>query len=109
LIKVSKEWAEERRRAGLPDLGVAIAITHGDVVHGVIGFDDRLEFTVIGDAVNLAAKLEKHAKVEQCSVIATRVAVERAQSQGASVAFLRESKNANVDGAVEPVDLVIVA
>ncbi len=109
LIQVSKEWAEERRCAGLPELGVAIAITHGDVVHGVIGFDDRLEFTVIGDAVNLAAKLEKHAKVERCSVIATRVAVERARSQGASVPFLRESKNANVDGAVDLVDLVIVA
>lgn len=109
LIQVSKEWAEERRCAGLPELGVAIAITHGDVVHGVIGFDDRLEFTVIGDAVNLAAKLEKHAKVERCSVIATRVAVERARSQGANVPFLRESKNANVDGAVDLVDLVIVA
>lgn len=109
LIKVSNEWAEERQRAGLPKLGVAIAITHGDVVHGVIGFNDRLEFTVIGDAVNLAAKLEKHAKIERCSVIATRAAVERARAQGANVAFLRESKNANVDGAAEPVDLVIVA
>jgi adenylate cyclase len=68
-----------------------------------------LEFTVIGDAVNLAAKLEKHAKAEQCSVIATRVAVERARAQGASVPFLRESKSANVEGVAEPVDLVIVA
>lgn len=109
LINVSNQWADERRRAGLPKLGVAIAITHGDVVHGVIGFDDRLEFTVIGDAVNLAAKLEKHAKIEHCSVIATRVAVEHARSQGASVPFVRESKKAHVDGAAEPVDLVIVA
>lgn len=109
LIQVSKDWAKERRCAGLPELSVAIAITHGDVVHGVIGFDDRLEFTVIGDAVNLAAKLEKHAKAERCSVIATRGAVERARSQGAIVPFLRESKNANVDGVVDLVDLVIVA
>ncbi|WP_395648211.1 adenylate/guanylate cyclase domain-containing protein [Terricaulis sp.] len=109
LIKVSNQWAEERRRAGLPKLGVAIAITHGDVVHGVIGYDDRLEFTVIGDAVNLAAKLEKHAKIENCSVIATRAAVEHARAQGAEVPFLRESRNADVDGAAEPVDLVIVA
>lgn len=109
LLRVSDEWAEERWKQGLPELGVAIAITHGDVVHGVIGFDDRLEFTVIGDAVNLAAKLEKHAKVERCRVIATRAAVERARSQGASVPFVRESRNAKVDGAAEPADLVIVA
>jgi len=109
LIAASSAWADERRRAGLPKLGVAIAITHGDVVHGVIGFDDRLEFTVIGDAVNLAAKLEKHAKIERCDVIATRAAVEKARSQGVQVTYLRESKNASVDGAAEPVDLVIVA
>lgn len=109
LIEASEEWAEERRTAGLPHLGVAIAMTHGDVVHGVIGFDDRLEFTVIGDAVNLAAKLEKHAKVEQCSVIATAQAVERARAQGAGVPFVRESCGVQVDGASEPVDLVIIA
>lgn len=109
LIKVSDDWAAERKRAGLPELGVAIAITHGQVVHGVVGHDDRLEFTVIGDAVNLAAKLEKHAKVEHCRVIATREAVGQAQTQGARVAFLRESKAANVEGAAEAVDLVIVA
>ena len=67
---------------GAPPLGVAVAITHGDVVHGVIGHDDRLEFTVIGDAVNLAAKLEKHAKLEHARVIASRAAFERAQDSG---------------------------
>lgn len=109
LIEASDDWAQQRARAGLPKLGVAIAITHGQVVHGVVGHDDRLEFTVIGDAVNLAAKLEKHAKVEHCSVIATREAIERARIQGANVAYLRESKGAIVEGAAEPVDLVIVA
>jgi adenylate cyclase len=59
--------------------------------------------------VNLAAKLEKHAKVEHCRVIATREAVDQAQTQGARVPFLRESKAANVGGAAEAVDLVIVA
>jgi adenylate cyclase len=65
LVQAGDDWAAERARKGLPPLGVAVAITHGEVVHGVIGHDERLEFTVIGDAVNLAAKLEKHAKLEQ--------------------------------------------
>ena len=109
LIAAGDAWAAERSRAGLPPLGVAIAITHGEVVHGVIGHDDRLEFTVIGDAVNLAAKLEKHAKVEHARVIATKAAHQRATEQGAKTAILRESLGAHVDGASEPVDLVIVA
>jgi adenylate cyclase len=109
LIKAGDDWAAERARAGAPPLGVAVAITHGEVVHGVIGHDDRLEFTVIGDAVNLAAKLEKHAKLEKARVIATRAAFERALAQGARPAFLRQTPKADVEGAAEPVDLVIVA
>lgn len=109
LVKAGDDWAAQRANAGLLPLGVAVAITHGDVVHGVIGHDDRLEFTVIGDAVNLAAKLEKHAKLEKARVIATRAAFERALEQGATPNFIRTSTNANVEGAAEPVDLVIVA
>jgi adenylate cyclase len=109
LIQAGDAWAAERAKAGAPQLSVAIAITHGDVVHGVIGHDDRLEFTVIGDAVNLAAKLEKHAKIECARVIATKAAAERAREQGAAVAPLREAPGAAVEGAPKPVDLVIVA
>lgn len=109
LIKASDDWTEERARSGAAPLGVAVAITHGEVVHGVIGHDDRLEFTVIGDAVNLAAKLEKHAKLEKARVIATAIALERARVQGANPAFIRLAANADVEGAPAPVDLVIVA
>jgi adenylate cyclase len=109
LIAAGDAWAAERARASLAPLGVAIAITHGDVVHGVIGHDDRLEFTVIGDAVNLAAKLEKHAKIEQARVIATRSAHERARAQGRDYPILRSAPDAIVEGAPAPVDLVVVA
>jgi adenylate cyclase len=109
LIAASDAWAAERARAGAMPLGVAVAITHGEVVHGVIGHDDRLEFTVIGDAVNLAAKLEKHAKIEKASVIATKAAYQRAREQGAEVQALREAPGASVEGAPTPVDLVVVA
>jgi len=109
LLRVGDDWAAERARAGAPPLSVAAAITHGPVVHGVIGHDDRLEFTVIGDAVNLAAKLEKHAKLECARVIATSAACEAAAMQGAIVTPKRLSPRADVDGVGEPVDLAILA
>jgi adenylate cyclase len=109
LVGAGDDWAAERAREGLPPLGVAIAITHGEVVHGVIGHDERLEFTVIGDAVNLAAKLEKHAKLEQARVIATKGAFAKAVEQGGRPACLRETAGAIVEGVAAPVDLVVVA
>jgi len=44
------------------EIGIGIGIASGDVSWGAVGLDDRLEMTVIGPAVNLAAKLEKHNK-----------------------------------------------
>ncbi|HEX8901689.1 adenylate/guanylate cyclase domain-containing protein [Vitreimonas sp.] len=109
LLKAGDDWAVERARRNAPPLSVAVAITHGDVVHGVIGHDDRLEFTVIGDAVNLAAKLEKHAKLEHARVITTRAAFDQARAQGLDPPYRRIAPKAYVEGAAAPVDLVIVA
>ncbi|HVY88441.1 MAG TPA: adenylate/guanylate cyclase domain-containing protein [Hyphomonadaceae bacterium] len=109
LLAASDTWLSDRAAAGLPPLRVAVAIAHGPVVHGVIGHDDRLEFTVIGDAVNLAAKLEKHAKVEAARVIATREAWETARAQGAAGEPLRLVSQAAVEGVSTPVDLAVMA
>ncbi|MGH6898681.1 MAG: adenylate/guanylate cyclase domain-containing protein [Geminicoccaceae bacterium] len=48
----------ERAARGEEALGFGIALHAGDVMYGNIGAADRLDFTVIGPAVNLAARLE---------------------------------------------------
>jgi adenylate cyclase len=47
-----------RRAAGLPAASVDLALHLGEVLYGNVGASDRLDFTVIGPAVNEAARIE---------------------------------------------------
>jgi len=82
-------WNEEREQAGALPLAIGGAVAVGTVQFGVTGVDSRLEFTVIGDVVNLTAKLEKHCKVAGRAALTTAATLElaRAQDLNPSAAF----------------------
>jgi class 3 adenylate cyclase len=60
--QVLKKWNEERRARGEEPVEMGIGIHTGLVVAGNMGAEDRLNYTVLGSNVNLAARLCSHAK-----------------------------------------------
>ena len=63
-IKLEIEaWNEQRKNKSLDLVNIAIGIHAGPAIIGAIGDDRRLEFTAIGNTVNLASRLENIAKM----------------------------------------------
>jgi adenylate cyclase len=71
-----------RSEAGLPLIDYGIALHIGDVMYGNIGSDTRLDFTVIGPAVNLTARIEGLTKQLGKRVL---LSAEFARASGAAV------------------------
>lgn len=103
-------WNEQRRKTNnlVIDVGVGLAV--GEVVFGVIGNADRLEYTVIGETANLAAKLEKQNKEEHSKALTTDLAWEEALKQGyINLTPKNERKKRKVGGVDGTLDLVVLA
>jgi class 3 adenylate cyclase/FixJ family two-component response regulator len=55
---VNERWAAE----GLPAFGLGIGISTGPVAAALLGSEERLEYTLVGDTVNLAQRLQDRAR-----------------------------------------------
>ncbi|MCP4389600.1 MAG: adenylate/guanylate cyclase domain-containing protein [Gammaproteobacteria bacterium] len=58
-----------RRRHGLPEILFGVGLNVGEVIYGNVGAPDRLDFTVMGPAVNRTARLESLTKELGCNIL----------------------------------------
>ena len=110
IVDAVDRWAAERKAGGAPPLSIGLAVGAGRVVFGAVGDGERLEFTVIGDAVNFTSKLEKHNKDEKTRALTDAQTYSLAESQGYTAPAPREQRpHRQVAGVPNWVDIVVLA
>ncbi len=82
IMAETRRWQRERTDAGLAPLNINASVATGPIVFGAVGDENRLEYTVIGSAVNLSAKLEKFNKDLSVKAVSTQSTLELARQQG---------------------------
>ncbi|MBA4137838.1 MAG: hypothetical protein C0518_11020 [Opitutus sp.] len=99
LAELNRELGAE----GKPALALGIGINTGRVIAGNMGSKTRLNYTVIGDGVNLAARLEALTKEPQ---FGARIIVSHATAAAANATGqLRALGSVTVKGRTEPVQI----
>ena len=78
----------DRQSRGLPELVQGIGVHYGRVVAGHVGTQERLQYTVIGDTVNVASRLESATKTEHVPVLLSDAVVTQARLESSALPSL---------------------
>ena len=73
-----RQFNAERAAYGAPPVSVGIGLNTGVMSVGNMGSDLRRAYTVVGDAVNLASRLESLSRVYQVDIVASQATVDHA-------------------------------
>ncbi len=95
LISLREKWREENR----PLLEARMGMNSGPMIAGNIGGKDRFDYTVIGDAVNLASRLEGANKMYSTSIMISEYTYDLVKD----LVYARELDFVRVKGKTKPV------
>ncbi|WP_296333218.1 adenylate/guanylate cyclase domain-containing protein [Reyranella sp.] len=82
LLAAIDGWNVERARHGEPSVRVGVGIHHGEVVMGAIGDEQRLEYSVVGHAVNVCSRIERLTKKYRCPLLISEETLAEAARSG---------------------------
>ncbi len=71
VLRTIRDWPREAGYEGPPGLAVGIGLHYGEAFCGAVGNDHRREFAVVGDTVNVAARLQSLCKDLKAEAVAS--------------------------------------
>ncbi len=98
-MEVLRKMNEEWRKQGKPELNIGIGLNTGDMVVGNMGSSSRMDYTLMGDNVNLGARLEGTNKVYGTNIIISEFTYQYVKDQ----VIVRELDLIKVKGKEKPV------
>ena len=107
MIAALEEWNAERALRDEPPLAMGIGVNYGPAVIGDVGGGQSLSFTVIGDTVNTASRLQRMTRSLVTPLIVSDAAVTAAKSAPcdvtAALAILTDRGEHPLRGRTDPV------
>ena len=94
---LDKKWTEE----GKPGIKIGVGVNTGEVFVGNIGSQKRMEYTVIGDTVNLASRLESYNKTYNTQILISSSTYENSKD----IINVNKISNVEIRGKSELLDI----
>ena len=94
-------WNESRAASGLIQVEMGIGINTDVVVAGNVGSSRRMDYTVVGTGVSVAARLEKACKTSGAAILATANTVRRLKGRYA----IRPADGLAIPGRAAPIEV----
>ncbi|MDD5300989.1 MAG: GAF domain-containing protein [Gallionella sp.] len=99
MMETLNKWNQKRASEGKLPVNIGIGLNTDNVVSGNIGSNKRMDFTIIGDGVNLAARLESACKQYGAKILISEFTMNKLQGTYRS----REIDLVVVKGKTQPV------